>query len=93
MFPASLTEKEFPVTLNSLLVTKPFGPWVLENLWETCQLAMSELVAGELQVVLESLGRMYLSGDGCLAENACRPMQSVPWISWKPETAVLPRLD
>ena len=93
MFPASLTEKEFPVTLNSLLVTKPFGPWVLENLWETCQLATSELVAGELHVVLESLGRKYLSGDGCLAENACRPMQSVPLISWTPETAVLPRLD
>ena len=28
-FPESLTEKELPVTLSSLLVMNPLGPWVL----------------------------------------------------------------
>ena len=70
MFPASLTEIELPVTLSSRLVINPFGPWVWETLCETCQLAMSEFVAGELQVVLERIGRNCLSGEGCLAENA-----------------------
>ena len=71
----------------------PFGPWVLETVWDTCQLAMSELVAGELQVVLERGGRNCLSGEGNLAENACRPKHSVPLISLLTEIFSLPPLE
>ena len=69
------------MTLSSLLVTNPFAPWVLETLVETCQLAMSELDAGELLVVLERWYWCWRSGDGCLAENACLPIHAVPVIS------------
>ena len=61
MFPESLTEKELPVTLSCWLVTNPLGPWVRETLWDTCQLAMSELDAGELQVVLDPVSYTHLT--------------------------------